>query len=372
MKVTIIGAGIAGPALAMFLRRAGYDVTLCEARDQAADGAFLTLAPNGMHVLAQLQLKQEIERVGEPTYGMTFQNARGEHVGIIDNRDSPDRYGACSITLKRGDLQRALLEGARREGVTIQLGKRLEAIHQNKSVRLEFADGSSLQSDLAIGCDGLRSRTRALILPDAPQPKFNGLLDYGGMVRARGDEPLEPGWNLMVFGNRAFFGALLGARGEIWWFHNGVTEEGEVRARLLSAHSDDPPFIRDILERTPEILGPWPQHDILGLPRWHQGRVCLIGDAAHATTPSAGQGASLALEDAALLARELREGRDFASFQALRERRVHRIVMASRRNGSNKAPGPVGAWFRDRMLPAFLKLSAKSQHEAISYQANFS
>lgn len=358
MKVSIIGAGIAGPALAVFLRKLGHQVTVCEAR-QSEGGAFLTLAPNGMHVLAQLGIREHVEAEGAEMLGMKFQNARGEQVGEIDLRESREKYGASSYTIRRASLQRALLAAATQAGASIQLGKRLTQLEP-----LTFEDGTTDSADLVIGCDGIRSRVRTLLFPDAPKPKFTGLQDFGGI--AAGVSDLEEGYMHMVFGKRAFFGAQ--RRGEtLYWFHNGPSADP---AQLSALHAEDPPFIRAILARS-EIQGPWPQHDILGLPRWHRGHVCLIGDAAHATTPSAGQGASLALEDAALLARCLREGRDFAAFQALRQKRVNAIVMASRRSGAGKAPGPIGAWFRDRMLATFIRLGASQQHEALSYRADF-
>jgi 2-polyprenyl-6-methoxyphenol hydroxylase-like FAD-dependent oxidoreductase len=359
MNVLLIGAGIAGPALAIFLRRLGHEVTLCEARATPAAGAFLTLAPNGMYVLDQLGVKAELELAGAEMLGMKFQNARGAAIGTIDLRDSRQRYGASSITLRRSALQHALLEGARRAGALLHFGKRLAQLDE----RAHFEDGTQLDADLIIGCDGIRSRVRTLLFPGAPEPKFNSLLDYAGITDA-GGSTLEEGWMHMVFGTRAFFGVQRHGR-TLYWFHNGPGGDP------AEAHRDDPTFIRDIITRTPDIQGPWPQHDILGLKQWHRGRVCLIGDAAHATTPSAGQGASLALEDAALLARCLGEGRDFAAFQALRQPRVDKLVLASRRTGNSKAPGPVGAWFRDRMMATFLKLGASAQHEALRYRADF-
>jgi 2-polyprenyl-6-methoxyphenol hydroxylase-like FAD-dependent oxidoreductase len=112
------------------------------------------------------------------------------------------------------------------------------------------------------------------------------------------------------------------------------------------------------------------------MPRWHSGRVCLIGDAAHATTPSAGQGASLALEDAMVLAQCIRDidapEHAFTAFERARRTRVEAIVKQSRRNGSGKAvSGPIGEWVRDRVLPFFLRLGTKAQERQYGYRINW-
>jgi 2-polyprenyl-6-methoxyphenol hydroxylase-like FAD-dependent oxidoreductase len=129
-------------------------------------------------------------------------------------------------------------------------------------------------------------------------------------------------------------------------------------------------------ESTPSVLGPFPLNDILSMPRWHTGRVCLIGDAAHATTPSAGQGASLALEDAMVLAQCLRDiddpERAFTAFERARRRRVEEIVRQSRRNGNGRTvSGPVREWFRDRMLPFLLRLGERAQERQYAYRVNW-
>jgi 2-polyprenyl-6-methoxyphenol hydroxylase-like FAD-dependent oxidoreductase len=109
------------------------------------------------------------------------------------------------------------------------------------------------------------------------------------------------------------------------------------------------------------------------MPRWHSGRVCLIGDAAHATTPGAGQGASLALEDAMVLAQCIRDIDDpeaaFAAFERARRSRVETIVKESRRTGSTKAvSGPIGEWVRDRVLPFLLRLGTAAQERHYAHR----
>lgn len=387
MRVVIVGGGIAGPVLGSFLARCGIESVICEGRPASADteGAFLGVAPNGMNVLGALGLAAEIERLGHPCEGFEFQNARGERIGAIDGHDDAARYGARLVMLRRGVLHAALLEHALGRGVPVRWGARLAEIDRSDPTRAvaRFEDGSEEAGELIVGCDGLRSRTRAIAFPDAPPPAYTGLLDFGGYAPATDALPLEVGRNVMVFGRRGFFGAFRTRDDGVWWFHNGGDAEpvrdldpAARRARILACHDGDPAWVRELVESTPDILGPWPLHEVHAMSRWHDGRVGLIGDAAHATSPSAGQGASLAMEDAMMLARCLRDERDperaFTRLVELRRARVAEIVEASRRNSSRKAmTNPVGLWLRDRALPLFLELGARAQQRAHGYRIDW-
>lgn len=383
-RVAIVGCGIAGPVLGMFLRELGVAAVIHEARaaDANDQGAFLGVAPNGMNVLKRLGVAAAVEGAAVPCRGFVFHNAAGRAIGAIDRKDDRARFGAQLQMIRRGDLHRILIAAAIARGVDVRFGSALREVDRTDpaQVTARFDSGAVEQADALIGCDGIRSLTRRLVLPDAPAPEYTGLLDFGGFSRGAG-APLEVGVNVMVFGRRAFFGAFKTPAGDVWWFHNsGERNPGDVirdpdalRARIRTLHKDDPEWIRDVIDATGDVLGPWPLHDILSMPRWHSGRVCLIGDAAHATTPSGGQGASMALEDAMVVARCLRDSPDpasaFAAFESARRARVEAVVRQSRRSGSGKAvAGPVGEWCRDRLLPFFLRMGAKAQEQAYAYQ----
>ena len=176
--------------------------------------------------------------------------------------------------------------------------------------------------------------------------------------------------------------------GEIYWFEN-VAEptapdrnrleaipDVEWRQRLLDRHRHDHEPIAEIIRSTEGEIGRWPVYDLPSLPVWHEGPDCLIGDAAHATSPHVGQGASLAMEDAIVLAKRLRDlpdvERAFVAFEALRKDRVEAIVKAARRTGNQKAPtSAFGRALRDLVLPFFLKFGAKSAARVYAYRVNW-
>jgi 2-polyprenyl-6-methoxyphenol hydroxylase-like FAD-dependent oxidoreductase len=144
---------------------------------------------------------------------------------------------------------------------------------------------------------------------------------------------------------------------------------------LLALHADDPPWIAELLRATPAVLGPWPLFELDPLPAWSRERVVLLGDAAHAMSPSAGQGASLAIEDALVLARSLAAEPDrasaLASYERARRPRVERIAKVARRSSNGKAPSSAFAeTVRDLVLPFFLRLGGAQQERAYDYRVD--
>jgi 2-polyprenyl-6-methoxyphenol hydroxylase-like FAD-dependent oxidoreductase len=284
-------------------------------------------------------------------------------------------------TLNRSDLYQVLRAAAVERGVEVRYGKRLvDAVRTPDGVIAHFEDGTTSTGDLLIGADGLRSRTRTLIDPAAPAARHVGLLNTGGQARGVRLEA-EPGAAHFVFGRRCFFGWLLHPDGDVWWFANpavrnepsraelAAIDPGQWRQRLNELFADDIGPMLDIIAATDEIVPPWNTYDFPRVPTWHNDRMIIIGDAAHATSPSAGQGASMAMEDAVVLAMCLRDIADpsaaFAAYEQRRRTRVERIVAHGRRNGSGKAAGPIGAVIRDAMMPTIVRRFATP--EALSW-----
>jgi 2-polyprenyl-6-methoxyphenol hydroxylase-like FAD-dependent oxidoreductase len=388
-KALLIGCGIAGPVTAMFLQRAGLRPVIYEAQPGTMDqaGGFLGLAVNGMNVLRTLGSSAPVEAAGFPFTGMAFSNGRGRRLGSMDLQAEEQGLGGNSIVIKRGRLHQVLREEAVRRGIPVEYGKRLSTIETvGREVIAHFEDGSSARGDVLLGCDGIHSRTRQLILPDIPGPVYTGLVGCGGFARVA--VPPTAGVMQMSFGDRAFFGHTVAPDGEVYWFNNMSFPEEQIgnelfqlperewRKQVLALHAGDPAPIPDIIRATEGAIGRYPTYDIPSLPVWHRGLVCLVGDAAHATSPHAGQGASMALEDAIVLAKCLGETSwpeaAFERYQALRKHRVERLVRSARRTGNQKAmSSPLTRWVRDRMLPLFIKRAATANRWVYRYRVEW-
>ncbi|MFD6176015.1 MULTISPECIES: FAD-dependent monooxygenase [unclassified Isoptericola] len=383
MEALVIGGGVAGPATAMALQKAGLDVRVVEAYDRSADdaGSFLTVAPNGLHALEVLGVDHG-DLGGFDTPTMQMRNETGRLVATVPQ--SAPGGGVRSQTVRRADLYAALRDAAERRGIAVEHGRRLvdAEVRADGRVTAAFADGSTTTADLLVGADGIRSRTRQILDPSAPAPRYTGLLNTGGYARGV-DVDGPDGVFTMVFGKRAFFAYVRRGPGDVWWFAN-LPEPAEPsdadlaawtpdawRAELRRLFADDDSPALALVDASPTIDGPWATRDLPQVPVWHRGPVGLVGDAAHAISPTSGQGASLALEDGLVLARCLRDlgepAAAFAAFEGLRRRRVERLVAQAKRTSNLKIPGLVTRTLRDRViLPLVGRAAARRTHDWVT------
>jgi len=376
MRAIIIGGGVAGPALALFLKKAGIGAAIFEAQasDDRGGGGF-AIAPNGMNVLAALDLADAVKARGALVLENCLRTQHGTTLARWDNGSK--RYGEPAVALARADLCTILADACRMADITIGYGKRLVAIDEggpHGPITAHFADGSFTQADILIGADGIHSTTRKLLFADAPKPHYVGMIGIGAFVAAE-DVPGFTGRDRqslnMAFGPHGFFGYCGGGDGRVMWWCNLVRAE-QLSTAELQATSDvaSLPELRQRyrgyhapIEALLAQSGPPVKiniHDIASLANWHRGRAILIGDAAHAVSPNAGQGASLALEDAMYLAKLLHEldyARAFATFEHDRRPRVERVVVEGRRRGGDKkVVSPVRSAIRNLILATIFRL----------------
>ncbi|MER7076575.1 FAD-dependent oxidoreductase [Saccharopolyspora kobensis] len=368
-KALIVGGGVAGPVTAMALQKSGIDATICEAYDRGADGvgAFLTLAVNGIAALGALDLHAAVRDKGFATTKMSLgMGGKRPMAEFGFGAALPDGTGTQTIT--RAALYGALRDEAVRRGIPIEYGKRLvNAAPEGDGVTAAFADGSSAHADLLIGADGLRSTVRTIIDPKAPPPRYVPLLNTGGYAKGLRLDA-EPGHMHMIFGRGCFYSYVVHPGGDVWWFANprqpeelskqelAAVGEEQWRAKLLDLFAGEDGPARDLVDASDEIFAGWNTYDFPSVPTWHRDRMIIIGDAAHATSPASGQGASMAIEDAVTLAKCLRDAADvpaaFTAYESLRRTRVERVVAQGKRNGDGKTLGPV----MRHVLPLIFKL----------------
>jgi 2-polyprenyl-6-methoxyphenol hydroxylase-like FAD-dependent oxidoreductase len=349
-KVLIAGGGIAGPAAAIALRKAGITVEIIEAArpGTAAPGAFLTLTANGVDALRAIGADQPVLDTSLPARRLRLFEPGGNMVA--DASLGQSHPGPRTIT--RAALSRALRDQAERAGIPVRYGIRLTSgavIPDGRGVTAVFSDGSRVEADLLIGADGIRSPVRTLIDPEAPRPRYTGLMIAYGYADGGPATP-EPGSYDMCYGSRGFLGYTTGADGRDWWFARvpapelGREEaaEADYRQYLTEVFGDDGTPAAGLIRATGHVAVT-SAYDIPTLPAWHNGAMIVIGDAAHAASPSTTQGASMAIEDGVILGQCLRDmprvSDALKTFERIRRDRVERVVQSGA-SAENPAPRP--------------------------------
>jgi 2-polyprenyl-6-methoxyphenol hydroxylase-like FAD-dependent oxidoreductase len=351
----IIGGGIAGPATAIGLHKAGINAAIYEAYPPAASddaGAFVTIAANGQDALQAIDVLDPVLRASFPAHRIRMSDPAGTTLADITLGSGHP----CPQSITRAALSSVLREEAIRRGIPVEYGKRLvSAASQDGQVTAHFDDGTSASADVIIGADGIHSAVRATIEPGSPQPRYTGLTIACGYASRAAAEPCPDGYHMM-YGRRAFFGYTTAPDGCTWWFARIPGSElapadiaapaGCWQERLAGAFADDKSPAADIIAASDEPIVVTGAYDIPTLPVWRNAAMVVIGDAAHAASPSTAQGASMGIEDSVVLAQCLRDHERIAdglrSYEELRRERVERVVQwgASGENPSPPTPGP--------------------------------
>ena len=310
-NVLIVGGGVGGMAAAIRLREAGINVDLVDIDPKwGVYGTGITLSVLTLRALCDLGLAAEVMAEGNCYDGFTICNSKGDILQQIQSprlysKDVPAEGGILRPALHAIMKKRVLASQANvRTGVTI------EGLEQDADkVRVRFTDGSSGDYDLLIGADGLFSKVRGMIFPDAPKPKFTGQACW----RVLFDIP--QGWTCgrMFLGDKIKLGFTLCSPDKMYLYllehvPNNPWRDAKALPELLRGLMDgfggEAARLRETIDAdTPIIYRPL--ESILLTETWSQGRVVLLGDAAHATTPHLGSGAGAAVEDAIVLTEEL-------------------------------------------------------------------
>lgn len=320
-RIAIVGAGPGGMAAALAHHRLGYDVALYERYGEIrAAGNILNLWPPPQKVLHVLGV--DTTGLGAPCHSV-FQSHDGRHLRA-DVRLSDDverEYGGGFIGLLRWGLYKRMIDTLP-EGV-LHLGREVTALDDRGShVVLSFADGTTAKADVVIGADGLRSTVRRLLWGDEPI-REQGLHLVGGWLLVDGEIPSEG----VISHNRTTQGSYTpilheGRGGYEWWVleacRPGAPDPPDLKAFAADRARGFAEPLPSLIERTPpENMQRWEIRDRKPRKQWSKGRVTLLGDAAHPTSPYAAYGAGMSIEDGYFLAREL-DAVEIADTEAVR------------------------------------------------------
>jgi len=375
-KVIIIGAGVAGPILALQLKKIGFQPEIFEARSEnnKNEGVFLGITPNGLNVLKEFIDLEKLKEDYTPG-SMKFFNARGKQIAELGTAYQKQKYGVETLQLKRANLNTYARAAAAEAGIKIEYNKKFVRYNESEDqVTAYFADGTSVTGDMIIGCDGMFSEVRNQLFPEKSVIRYTKLISTGGYAKiAELSEPLDS--IRMTFGERGFFAYSVSDKGEVWWFNNYFRDQepkpqetekilkDEIKDHLADIHRNDDPLFSRIIRNSYEIIA-YPVYDLPRLSKWYKGKVCLIGDAAHGISPHIGQGASLALEDTVVITEQLQLNKEceaaFQAFQSERQPRVEKIIKNARKVGNTKTKtNPITAWFRDLFIGFFISKQIK-------------
>lgn len=343
MKAVVVGGGVGGLTAAIALRRAGLEVRVFERAGELGEvGAGISLWANAVKALDRIGLGDAVRGLGAEIGG-EVRSWRGLPLSSF-SAEEMRRFGDASFALHRADLQAALLSAL--PAGTVRTGARFVRFeHGAGGVISHFADGREEWGDLLVGADGLFSAVRAQLHGES-RPRYAGFTAWRGVAEP-GRELVPEGADLGLWGRGSEFGLANIGRGRFYWYLTKNAPEGE---------GDGPAGRkRDVLERlrgwygpAPEAVGVTEEAKILRTDIydreplgevWGDGRVTLLGDAAHPMTPNLGQGACQAVEDAVVLARCLAEG---PAEDALRLYEGRRAARTARIQRSSRL---AGRWF---------------------------
>lgn len=343
MNVVIIGAGMGGLTTGIALKKFGHQVRIFEQTEKILPvGAAISLWSNGVKCLNYLGLTDKIAKLGGQMDDLAYVDGlTGDVMTQFSLLPLIEEVGQRPYPVARADLQNMLMDEFGRD--QIYLGKKMVSLEDKADyVEVHFADGSSTQADLLIGADGTHSLTRTYVLGQQVQRRYAGYVNWNGLVEISEDLAPAQQWTTYVGeGKRASLMPV--ADGKFYFFLDvplpaGLDNNRDDYKKLLKQYFVDwcQP-VQQLIERLdPQKTNRVEIHDIEPFTQFYKGRVVILGDAAHSTTPDIGQGGCQAMEDAIYLARSLQIntlGLEDAlhRYQNKRNERANELVLRARK-----------------------------------------
>ena len=382
-RALVIGGGIGGLTVARALHLAGIEASVFEraaAVEQIQVGGAIHVWHNGMRGLQRVGLADEVMALGGRAAVVETAEMRNRHGKLLTSwsvakveRD----VGAPTVGVRRPDLHRVLAAGV--EPGVLSLGRECTGVQQSADgVVARFADGAEERGDILIGADGLHSTVRSGLLGDeelrfAHYASWQALCDFS-------DDATPVGLFWIVWGPGARFLFYRVSAEKLYWEGifatdaGGSDAPGEAKQAVAARFSGWCHPVEAIIDATDEAA--IARHDVYDRPparRWGEGRLTLLGDAAHPMTNAAGQGANQTIEDAVVLAARLeRVGDAVAALRTYERERMARTArisqLAWRLTALSRWSNPVACALRDRLVPVMMVVGRRVQAKDMAYE----
>ncbi len=352
MKMAIIGAGIGGLTLAMLLEKKGISAQVFEQANEFIDkGAGIVLAHNAMQVFKHCDLLEPIVHSGNSVASFNITTSQLDPISKIDMKYFDEKYACRNIALHRAQLQSILLDNT--DSRHIHFNKKLINIEKTTPYKLFFDDGSECEFDAIIAADGIHSTVRHLIFPKSSLRNTHQKC-WRGVANIELPKPyasqLHEAWGV---GDR--FGFVPIAPKKVYWYGLHNSHKKYAKKSLDDIFSVYHPIVSKLIAHTDKSgIFESDIYDLKPISAWVDDNICLLGDAAHATTPNLGQGACQAIEDAYTLSQCLEKYSivdAFINYQRLRYHKATKVVNLSWTVGKiSQIQNPLIAALRNKLV----------------------
>lgn len=343
MEIAIIGAGMGGLTTGIALKKFGHQVTIYEQAEQILPmGAAISLWSNGVKCLNYLGLTDQVAKLGGQMDHLAYMDGlTGDVMTQFSLHPLIEEVGQRPYPVSRSDLQNMLMDEFGREN--IHLGKRMLSFTEaNDVVTVQFADGSQIQTELLVGADGTHSITRAYVLGEQVERRYAGYVNWNGLVDISEDYAPADQWTTYVGEGKRV--SLMPVADHRFYFFFDVplpvgleNNRSQYKTLLKEYFAGWCPQVQTLIDNINEQKTNRVEiHDIEPFAQFYKGRVVIVGDAAHSTTPDIGQGGCQAMEDAIYLSRALQINTlgledSLKRYQNKRNERANELVLRARK-----------------------------------------